>query len=517
MASVSTSFTSVTAGNYIIVQHGDDFTYSLSGTFVATLQLEKSSSGGASWDVISSHTAAASGTIKNEDRGGADIIVRWNCVAYTSGTAVTSVADATITFDTVDDPHGNTIVSFKESGVDITGDLYVSGDIRGEDAAQGGDCDITGGDSSTSANAGGAVNITGGTPGATGVGGALTFAAAAGGSTSGAGGVAALHGGAGTAGNSAGGIGRVRGGAGQGSAAGGDAQLTGGAGGATGAGGAVTITSGAGGATSGVSGDLTVATGTTTAGSGSATGAVIVQSGAGAASAAAVAGGASGAVTVRSQAGGANTGGASGQAGGAAGNLTVSAGAGGATNSTGAHAGGAGGDIAVTAGNGGNATAGTGNGGAGGTITLTPGTGGTSSGGTAGVNGVIIERGVKLVRQGAPAAKTTSATLTAAEVLTGIITVNQGAAGASAQQLPLATAMDTALPDSAADDAFDFSVINISTVDAEDASVTTNTGWTLVGSMDIPANNGSSVTNNCSARFRARKTATGAWTLYRLA
>ncbi len=118
--------------------------------------------------------------------------------------------------------------------------------------------------------------------------------------------------------------------------------------------------------------------------------------------------------------------------------------------------------------------------------------------------------------QGAPTAKTVSATLTAAELQARIITVNQAAAGASAQQLPLATAMDTAFPDSAAGFAFDFSVINTSTVDAEDASLTTNTGWTLVGPMEVPAYSAAGSLNS-AALFRARKTATGAWTLYRLA
>lgn len=115
--------------------------------------------------------------------------------------------------------------------------------------------------------------------------------------------------------------------------------------------------------------------------------------------------------------------------------------------------------------------------------------------------------------QGAPAAKTVSATLTAAEVVTGIITVNQGGAGASAQQLPLAADMDTAIPDAAAGDAFDFSVINISTVTAEVASITTNTGWTLVGAMDVLANEAGT---KSAGRFRARKTGAGAWVLYRI-
>jgi hypothetical protein len=121
---------------------------------------------------------------------------------------------------------------------------------------------------------------------------------------------------------------------------------------------------------------------------------------------------------------------------------------------------------------------------------------------------------VSLEVQGAPAAKTVSATLTAAELLTKLITVNQGAAGASALQLPLATALDTALPDSVADSGFKFSLINISTVGAEDASITTNTGWTLVGNMDVASN--AAAADKSVGRFFARKTATGAWTLYRI-
>lgn len=116
--------------------------------------------------------------------------------------------------------------------------------------------------------------------------------------------------------------------------------------------------------------------------------------------------------------------------------------------------------------------------------------------------------------QAAQTAKTVSATLTAAEILAGLITVNQGAAGASVLTLPLATAMDTALPDFAADMAVDFSLINVSTVAAEDASIATNTGWTLVGNMDVASN--AAATDKSAGHFRARKTAAGAWTLYRL-
>ncbi|MDB4278432.1 hypothetical protein N9917_02380 [Deltaproteobacteria bacterium] len=116
--------------------------------------------------------------------------------------------------------------------------------------------------------------------------------------------------------------------------------------------------------------------------------------------------------------------------------------------------------------------------------------------------------------QGAPTAATVTATLTAAEVLAGIITVDQGGSAATAQTLPLATAMDTALPSAEAGFSFDFSVINISTDAAEDCTMTTNTGWTLVGAMIVASN--AAATDKSAGLFRARKTAAGAWSLYRL-
>lgn len=248
--------------------------------------------------------------------------------------------------------------------------------------------------------------------------------------------------------------------------AGGAALLTGGQPGATGVGGAATVAGGAGGATSGAGGVASITGGAGT--NGNAAGGV------------------------------GKTGGGAGQGTGAGGAAQLIGGASGsgATGNGGA-ATIAGGAAASTNGNGGS-------------VILT---GGALAG--SGVAGMVIERSVKLVAQGAATAKTVSATLTAAEVLAGIITVNQAAGGTSAQQLPTASAMDTAMPDAAAGDAFDFSVINTSTVDAEDASVTTNTGWTLVGNMDIHAYSAAGSLNS-SARFRARKTGSAAWTLYRI-
>lgn len=249
----------------------------------------------------------------------------------------------------------------------------------------------------------------------------------------------------------------------------------------TGTGGAARIRGGTGGTTSGAGGTSSNIGGAATAGN-SAGGAADTTGGAGSGSAAGGVG---------------KTVGGQGGATGAGGAAQLTGGAGGATSGSGGRA-----EVVGGAGTAGNAR--------GGDVLLQ---GGDAHG--SGIDGVILERSFKLAPQGAPAAATVSATLTAANLMAGIITVNQAGGATSAQQLPLAADLDTAIPSAAAGDSFDFSVINTSTVDAEDASITTNTGWTLVGSMDVPAYSAAGSLNS-SGLFRARKTGAGAWTLYRL-
>lgn len=118
--------------------------------------------------------------------------------------------------------------------------------------------------------------------------------------------------------------------------------------------------------------------------------------------------------------------------------------------------------------------------------------------------------------QGTPAAKTgASFTMTAADLIAGIITVNGGTAGAVTATLPTVATLEATLTNFKVDAAFDLHVVNISTVAAEDATMTTNTGWTLVGNMFVASN--AATTDVSSAKFRARKTGVGTWTLYRMA
>jgi hypothetical protein len=103
---------------------------------------------------------------------------------------------------------------------------------------------------------------------------------------------------------------------------------------------------------------------------------------------------------------------------------------------------------------------------------------------------------INMVTQVAPTAKAAAATLTAAELATGIITFN-GTAGD----------LDAAFPSMKVDSCFDFCIINTDAADA--ATVTANTGCTLVGVAAVAA-----VT---SCTWRVRKTAAATYVFYRIA
>lgn len=116
----------------------------------------------------------------------------------------------------------------------------------------------------------------------------------------------------------------------------------------------------------------------------------------------------------------------------------------------------------------------------------------------------------------APTAKTVDATLTAAEVLGGMITSAQGAAGTATYTLPTGTQLSTASPIAPkVGDCFDFTVVNISTNAAEDAIIAGATGTTLVGDARV-ASIDAAGTNASSGQFRFRCTGANTWSVYRI-
>lgn len=111
-----------------------------------------------------------------------------------------------------------------------------------------------------------------------------------------------------------------------------------------------------------------------------------------------------------------------------------------------------------------------------------------------------------------PVSVTTAATLTPAQVLNGLIIANSGITAASVTYtLPTVADLEAVLTNSdKVGTSFTFRVVNIGTSSAT-AIIAAGTGWTITGSltMTIPVTTG--------AMMVARKSAAGAWTLYRVA
>lgn len=109
--------------------------------------------------------------------------------------------------------------------------------------------------------------------------------------------------------------------------------------------------------------------------------------------------------------------------------------------------------------------------------------------------------------QGAPTALTAGATATAAQLANGLFTFD-GTAGNL--KLPDVVDLETGMPSAVrVNQAFDFRVINIDASGSDSITLTTGTGWTIVGAA--------AVTAGSSGAFRCRKTGDGTWTAYRIA
>lgn len=124
-------------------------------------------------------------------------------------------------------------------------------------------------------------------------------------------------------------------------------------------------------------------------------------------------------------------------------------------------------------------------------------------------------RGLLLRNQGTPTAKTVTAAISAAELLTKIITTT-GVTAPSVHQLPTGALLAAAIPGIAVGDAFDFIVINTGTGASDDATITVNTGVTIVGNPTVGSLTDGTIISG-SGTFRARYTAADTFVVYRLA
>ena len=115
----------------------------------------------------------------------------------------------------------------------------------------------------------------------------------------------------------------------------------------------------------------------------------------------------------------------------------------------------------------------------------------------------------KISVQGAPAALTATATVTTAQLLTGIIAGSPGGSAAD-YTLPTVALLEATLTNAKIDSSFEFVIINIDGSGSGVITLTAGTGWTLVGLATVAATAGT------AGQWRARKTGSGTWTAYRI-
>jgi hypothetical protein len=130
----------------------------------------------------------------------------------------------------------------------------------------------------------------------------------------------------------------------------------------------------------------------------------------------------------------------------------------------------------------------------------------------------IVKQG-RLVNgvQVTPTAETTAATLTAAELLTGLVTVTHAAGATQAYTLPTGTLLDAAAT-FLVNEFFDWTVINLSAAAADTATITAGADHTVVGTMICQsAHSSTGLVHGNALRLRTVKTAANTFVTYRLA
>ena len=106
-----------------------------------------------------------------------------------------------------------------------------------------------------------------------------------------------------------------------------------------------------------------------------------------------------------------------------------------------------------------------------------------------------------------PQTATSTATLTAAQITSGLLVANPSTSAAS-YTLPTGTLVDAVLTNAKIGSTFDLSIVNLGTSSGA-LTILVGTGWTIVGSPTV------AITS--SAQVLAYKTADATYTLYRVA
>lgn len=134
------------------------------------------------------------------------------------------------------------------------------------------------------------------------------------------------------------------------------------------------------------------------------------------------------------------------------------------------------------------------------------------------IDGAVIRDGQVHGIQDDPAAKAGAATITIADILGGIVTLDHTTGATVALTLDTGTAMDTGMPASFGTNQFiDWYLINLSAAALDTGTVTAASGHTIVGNPIVQSEHSSTGGEMGSAgHFRSRRTAANTWVTYRV-
>lgn len=116
MATVTKTFSAVGVSDTLKVRKGDHFDYDLTGSFTATLILEKSKDQQGWEPVVDNLTAAASDRVQAAFKDADSVYYRFRCYAYTSGSPVITMSDVVTTHEEKLDAEDEVVYKIDDEG-----------------------------------------------------------------------------------------------------------------------------------------------------------------------------------------------------------------------------------------------------------------------------------------------------------------------------------------------------------------------------------------------------------------
>lgn len=128
MATVSSTFTATgVSSNLFVADKAEEISLSLSGTYAATVELQRSSNPSSGFETVSTHSTANATVALDFPNDRPNQYWRLLCRSYTSGTVTYSISDGDAILEEFKDEFGNVKMTYTQAGVSFPGTMAVTG------------------------------------------------------------------------------------------------------------------------------------------------------------------------------------------------------------------------------------------------------------------------------------------------------------------------------------------------------------------------------------------------------